>query len=140
MGLGLISLLAIVAAPWVMPLFAPGLAQDLVNETVQLARIMFPIVVLLGLTGLVAAVLQAHGEFGATAFVPVLWNVVIIVGLMRRGAARARGRPHHGLRGRRSSSARSPSSLYLLPVAARQGPVPDLARAGATRACARCWC
>jgi len=82
MGLGLISLLAIVTAPWVMPLFAPGLPQDLVDETVYLAQIMFPIVVLLGLTGLVAAVLQAHGEFGATAFVPVLWNIVIIIGLV----------------------------------------------------------
>ena len=59
---------------------------------------MFPIVVLLGLTGLVAAILQANGEFGATAFVPVLWNVVIIVGAGRRDAARARRRPHHRLR------------------------------------------
>ena len=82
MGLGLVTLIAIVTAPWVMPLFAPGLSDELVDETVQLAQIMFPIVVLLGLTGLVAAVLQAHGEFGATAFVPVLWNVVIIVGLV----------------------------------------------------------
>ena len=82
MVLGLVTLIAIVTAPWVMPLFAPGLSDELVDETVQLAQIMFPIVVLLGLTGLVAAVLQAHGEFGATAFVPVLWNVVIIVGLI----------------------------------------------------------
>ena len=82
MGLGLVTLLAIVTAPWVMPLFAPGLSDELVDETVELAQIMFPLVVLLGLTGLVAAVLQAHGEFGATAFVPVLWNVVIIVGLV----------------------------------------------------------
>jgi putative peptidoglycan lipid II flippase len=82
MGLGLVTLLAIVTAPWVMPLFAPGLSDELVDETVQLAQIMFPIVVLLGLTGLVAAVLQAHGQFGVTAFVPVLWNVVIIVCLV----------------------------------------------------------
>jgi putative peptidoglycan lipid II flippase len=82
MGLGIVTLVAIVTAPWVMPLFAPGLSDELVDETVQLAQIMFPIVVLLGLTGLVAAVLQAHGKFGATAFVPVLWNVVIIVGLL----------------------------------------------------------
>jgi putative peptidoglycan lipid II flippase len=82
MGLGLVTLIAIVTAPWVMPLFAPGLSDELVDETVYLAQIMFPIVVLLGLTGLVAAVLQAHGEFGATAFVPVLWNVVIILGLI----------------------------------------------------------
>jgi putative peptidoglycan lipid II flippase len=82
MVLGAITLVAIVAAPWLMPLFAPGLDASLVDETVRLARIMFPIVVLLGLTGLVAAVLQANGEFGATAFVPVLWNVVIIAFLV----------------------------------------------------------
>ena len=82
MALGLISLLAIIAAPWVMPFFAPGLDQELVDETVRLARIMFPIVPLLGLTGLVAALLQAGGRFGATAFAPVLWNAVIIVGLV----------------------------------------------------------
>lgn len=79
MGLGLVSLLAIIAAPWLMPLFAPGLDDALVDQTVQMARIMFPIVPLLGLTGLVAALLQAGGRFGATAFAPVLWNVVIIL-------------------------------------------------------------
>ena len=81
-SLGLISLLAIIAAPWLMPLFAPGLDPALVDQTVQMARIMFPIVVLLGLTGLVAALLQAAGRFGATAFAPVLWNMVIIGGLV----------------------------------------------------------
>ena len=65
-----------------MPLFAPGLDPALVDQTVQMARIMFPIVVLLGLTGLVAALLQAAGRFGATAFAPVLWNMVIIGGLV----------------------------------------------------------
>ena len=81
-SLGLISLLAMIAAPWLMPLFAPGLDPALVDQTVQMARIMFPIVVLLGLTGLVAALLQAAGRFGATAFAPVLWNMVIIGGLV----------------------------------------------------------
>ncbi len=76
--LGTLSLLAIVVAPWMMPLFAPGLSDDLMDDLVLMARIMFPIVALLGLTGLVAAVLQASGEFAATAFVPVLWNLVII--------------------------------------------------------------
>ncbi len=81
-GLGLVSFLAVVTAPWVMPLFAPGLSPDLVDETVRLSQLMFPIVVLLGLTGLASALLQAGGRFGATAFVPVLWNMVIIVALL----------------------------------------------------------
>lgn len=76
--LGGLSLVAIIIAPWVMPLFAPGLPEDLTDELVLLSRIMFPIVAMLGVTGLVAAVLQAAGEFAGTAFVPVLWNLVII--------------------------------------------------------------
>lgn len=77
MVLGAVTLLAIIAAPWFMPLFAPGFSQDLVDQTVWLSQLMFPIVLLLAITGIVAAVLQANGEFSATGFVPVLWNVVI---------------------------------------------------------------
>jgi putative peptidoglycan lipid II flippase len=66
-----------------MPLFAPNLADgEFADELVLLSQIMFPIVVLLGLTGLVMGVLQASGEFASSAFVPVLWNVVIIVALI----------------------------------------------------------
>lgn len=82
MVLGALTLLAIVTAPWFMPLFAPGLSPELQDETVYLSQLMFPIVLLLALTGIVAAVLQANGEFGATGFVPVLWNVVICVCLL----------------------------------------------------------
>jgi len=81
--LGIITLIAIVTAPWVMPLFAPNLAGgEFGDDLVRLSQIMFPIVVLLGLTGLVMGVLQASGEFASSAFVPVLWNAVIIVALI----------------------------------------------------------
>jgi putative peptidoglycan lipid II flippase len=80
--LGLISIVAIITAPWVMPLFAPSLPDDATDLLVRLSQIMFPIVVMLGLTGLVMGILQASGEFAATAFVPVLWNVVIIAALL----------------------------------------------------------
>ncbi len=78
MILGAITLLAIVFAPVFMPWFALGLSPALQAECVHLSQIMFPIVLLLALTGIVAAVLQANGEFGVTGFVPVLWNVIII--------------------------------------------------------------
>jgi putative peptidoglycan lipid II flippase len=80
--LGLISFVAVVTAPWVMPLFAPSLPDNLQDDLVGLSQLMFPIVVLLGLTGLVMGILQAHNEFTAIAFVPVLWNVVIVAGLL----------------------------------------------------------
>lgn len=84
-GLGAITLLAIVLAPWFMPFFAPGLSDELVQEAVRLARLMFPIVVLLGLTGIVVAILQASNDFGPTAFAPVLWNAIIILCLAVAG-------------------------------------------------------
>ncbi len=84
-GLGALTLLAIVLAPWFMPFFAPGLSDDLIDETVRLARLMFPIVVLLGITGIVVAILQAANDFGPTAFAPVLWNALIILCLAIAG-------------------------------------------------------
>ena len=82
LGLTAITIVAIVTAPWVMPLFAPGLDPALQDSLIGLSQVMFPIVPLLGLTGIVAAVLQAEGRFTPTAFVPVLWNAVIIVSLV----------------------------------------------------------
>ena len=81
-GLGLVSLVAVVTAPLVMPIFATGLPQNLIDDQVGLSQVLFPIVALLGLTGLVVGILQANGEFAATAFAPVLWNIVILAALI----------------------------------------------------------
>ena len=116
-----------------MPLFAPGLDPALVDETVQLARIMFPIVVLLGLTGLVAAILQAGGRFGPTAFAPVLWNMVIIVGLVAVTPFVPEDDRDHGLRGGDRGRARSPSCCTCCPSLRGHGPVPAVVRLRATR-------
>ena len=45
---------------------------------VNLARIMFPTVVLLGLNGLQSAILNALDEFFLPAIAPVFWNIVIV--------------------------------------------------------------
>lgn len=82
MVLGGVTLLAIVTAPWVMPLFGWSLPDDQIDNLVGLSQVMFPIVVLLGLTGLVMGLLQSYGEFSSSAFAPVLWNVVILLGLV----------------------------------------------------------
>ena len=67
-----------------MPAFLPGdqFDQDLVNLTVGLSRVMFPIVVLLGLNGLVVGILNAYGQFSVPALAPLLWNAVIIGSLI----------------------------------------------------------
>jgi putative peptidoglycan lipid II flippase len=43
---------------------------------------MFPIVVILGLNGLVVGILNAYNHFWVPAIAPVVWNVVIIVALV----------------------------------------------------------
>ncbi|CAA9532668.1 MAG: Proposed peptidoglycan lipid II flippase MurJ [uncultured Thermoleophilia bacterium] len=55
---------------------------DVSDLTVLLARILFPTVVLLGLSGIVSAMLNAFDEFVAPAIAPVYWNLTILVFLL----------------------------------------------------------
>ena len=43
---------------------------------------LFPIVVLLGLTGLVVGILNVHDHFTIPAIAPLVWNLVIIAGMV----------------------------------------------------------
>jgi len=82
--LGAISLLFIVIAPLIMPLFTPGQEFDGALDTLTsgLSQVLFPIVVLLGLNGLVVGILNAYDHFTIPAISPVIWNLVIIAGLV----------------------------------------------------------
>ncbi len=66
-----------------MPLFTgPEFSQQLDDLTVGLSRVVFPILVLLGLNGLLVGILNAYDEFTVPALIPLVWNVVIIVALV----------------------------------------------------------
>ncbi len=82
--LGSLSVLFIVIAPLIMPLFTPGKEFDgaLDTLTAGLSQVLFPIVVLLGLNGLVVGILNAYDHFTIPAISPVVWNLVIIAGLI----------------------------------------------------------
>ena len=84
LGLGGVTALFIVISPWVMRAFGYG------QLAVNLSRILFPIVVLLGLSGIVVGILNSYEHFTVPALSPVLWNVAIIVGLVI-GVPRANG-------------------------------------------------
>ena len=83
-ALTLISLLFILIAPWLIPLltgdeFTPALD----TLAVGLSQVLFPIVVLLGLTGLVTGIiLNVHDHFTIPAIAPLVWNLVIIAGMV----------------------------------------------------------
>jgi putative peptidoglycan lipid II flippase len=77
--LGAVTAVFILLAPLVLrPFGDPGGDFDL---AVSLSRILFPIVVLLGLSGIVVGILNTYEHFAAPALAPVAWNLVIILGL-----------------------------------------------------------
>jgi len=70
----------VLIAPLIVELFGtPGGDFGL---AVGLSRLLFPIVILLGLSGIVVGILNAYDEFTVPALTPVAWNLVIIVGLV----------------------------------------------------------
>jgi putative peptidoglycan lipid II flippase len=81
-SLGLLTALFVLLAPVIMPLFAPGFDDELTDLTVNLAQIMFPIVLMLGLSGLVVGVLNSFEHFSVPAIAPLFWNLVIIACLV----------------------------------------------------------
>ena len=80
--LGAITALFVLAAPVLIPLFAPGFEGELLDLTVTLSQILFPILILLGLTGVVVGILNSDDRFAAFAISPFFWNVAIIAVLV----------------------------------------------------------
>jgi putative peptidoglycan lipid II flippase len=80
--LGAITALFVLVAPVLMPLFAPGFEGEILDLTVTLSQILFPILILLGVSGIVVGVLQSYDRFGAFAIAPFFWNVTIILVLV----------------------------------------------------------
>ena len=77
--LGAITALFVLLAPVVMPLFAPGFEGELLDLTVSLSQVLFPILILLGISGVVVGVLNSYDRFGAFAIAPLFWNLTIIL-------------------------------------------------------------
>jgi putative peptidoglycan lipid II flippase len=78
--LSVITLVFMLAAGVIMPLFTDNPSLD--DLTVGLSRVLFPIVILLGLNGLLVGVLNAHDHFTVPALSPLVWNLVIIAALV----------------------------------------------------------
>lgn len=77
---GAITLVLILAAGVIMPLFIGSTFNaSLTSLTVGLSQVMFPVVLLLSVTGLVVGILQSNERFTIPAFAPVVWNLVILL-------------------------------------------------------------
>lgn len=83
MVLGSLTALFILLAPTVMPLFIPTFkSQDVIDLTVTLSQVLFPILILLGISGVIVGVLNSYDRFGAYAISPLFWNLTIILVLV----------------------------------------------------------
>jgi putative peptidoglycan lipid II flippase len=78
--LGALTALYMAVAGLIMPLFTgTTLGPAATALTAGLSRVLFPVVLLLSITGLLVGILQSYDEFTVPAIAPAVWNVVIIV-------------------------------------------------------------
>ncbi|HSX89397.1 MAG TPA: murein biosynthesis integral membrane protein MurJ [Pseudomonas sp.] len=79
--LALVTLIGILAAPWIVWVSAPGFADeaDRFALTTDLLRVTFPYILLISLSSLAGAILNTWNRFSVPAFVPTLLNVSMIV-------------------------------------------------------------
>ncbi len=91
--LSVFTLLAIAVMPWVIRGIAPGFYGDDLRYdlAVELSRTTFPYLLLMSLTALMGAVLNALDRFGPFAFAPVLFNLTLIAALFLSGFAETAG-------------------------------------------------
>ncbi len=80
--LGALTLVWMGVADFVMPLFTGTLSPSATSLTAGLSRVLFPVVLLLSVTGLLVGILQSYDEFTIPAVAPAVWNVIIVVGLV----------------------------------------------------------
>ncbi len=75
-----VSLFAVIAAPLLVMIFAPGFIQttDRFELTVALLRITFPYLLFISLTALAGGVLNSYGRFAVPALTPVFLNLSLI--------------------------------------------------------------
>jgi putative peptidoglycan lipid II flippase len=83
MVLGSLTALFILLAPTIMPIFIPDFkSQATIDLTITLSQILFPILILLGISGIVVGILNSYDRFGAFAISPLFWNLTIILVLV----------------------------------------------------------
>jgi putative peptidoglycan lipid II flippase len=81
--LGALTAFFILAAGVLMPLFTGGTFNGALDGlTAGLSQVLFPVVLILGLNGLLVGILQSYDHFSIPAISPAVWNVVILVLLL----------------------------------------------------------
>ncbi|MEU0630519.1 murein biosynthesis integral membrane protein MurJ [Streptomyces sp. NPDC005989] len=79
-ALGVIVAIAVFAAPWLIHMMSPTIAQDTAANSVAVtfARYCLPTIFFMGVHVVMGQILNARGKFGAMMWTPVLNNIVMI--------------------------------------------------------------
>ncbi|WP_437881820.1 murein biosynthesis integral membrane protein MurJ [Pseudomonas sp. LRF_L74] len=80
LALAIVTLVGMLAAPWIVWVSAPGFADEpqRFSLTVDLLRLTFPYILLISLSSLAGAVLNTWNRFSVPAFTPTLLNLSMI--------------------------------------------------------------
>jgi len=81
-GLFLLSLLLMIAAPWLISLIAPGFEGGEQKTAILMMRIMLLNPIFLVLSTILSGVLQSFHRFLITSLAPLVYNVGIILGII----------------------------------------------------------
>lgn len=84
LALFVVTLLGVLAAPWVVYVSAPGFRDepDKFALTVAMLRITFPYILFISLVALAGGILNTYSRFSVPAFTPVLLNLAMIAGAL----------------------------------------------------------
>ncbi len=79
--LSLVTVVGVLAAPFVIYVFAPGFSYDSSRSILatEMLRLTFPYLMLISLTAMAGAILNTYNYFGVPAFTPVLLNISMIL-------------------------------------------------------------
>lgn len=78
--LSIVTIIGIVATPFIVYLFAPGfgIGSERSILATEMLRLTFPYLMFVSLTAMCGAMLNTYGYFGIPAFTPVLLNICMI--------------------------------------------------------------
>lgn len=80
--LTVLGILAFLAAPQIVPLFAPGFSGEKLVQTVQLSRVMLLAILFFAASNVLSSILNSLRRFFAFAIAPIFYNVGIIIGIL----------------------------------------------------------
>lgn len=82
LGMLILSVILIIAMPFLVGLITPGFSPEMRKELLPLANLMLLSPIILGISGVLSGVIQYFNRFFAYALAPIMYNLGIIGGIL----------------------------------------------------------